>query len=154
MQYPIFLVNGDSLIDAVAQKITTINPTKVYIIGSQGVVSQAIQDQVTQLTSLDSSNIVRLGGADRFETSLAVAQYFNQIGQTTCIATGNNFPDALAGSAYAAKANAPIVLTDSTLSDDEIAYLKTRKITGVTIFGGEGVVSKDIEQQLSQIFAK
>ena len=82
-QYPIFLVNGDSLTDAVAQKITTINPTKVYIIGSQGVVTQSIQDQVTQLTSLGPSNIVRLGGADRFETSLAVAQYFNQTGQTT-----------------------------------------------------------------------
>ena len=154
MQYPIFLVNGDSLTDAVAQKITAINPTKVYIIGSQGVVSQAIQDQVTKLTSLDHSNIVRLGGADRFETSLAVAQFFNQAGQTTCIATGNNFPDALAGSAYAANANAPIILTDSTLSDDAIAYLKTRKMTGVTIFGGAGVVSKDIERELSQILAK
>jgi len=154
MQYPIFLVNGDSLTSEVAQQIISINPTKVYIIGSQGAVSQSVQDQVTKLTSLAPSNIVRLGGTDRFETSLAVAQYFDQSGKDTCIATGNNFPDALAGSVYAANANAPIILTDLTLSDDAIAYLKTRKMTGVTIFGGQSVVSKDIEQELSQILAK
>ena len=154
MQYPIFLVNGDSLTSEVVQQITSINPTKVYIIGSQGAVSQSVQDQVTKLTSLDPSNIVRLGGTDRFETSLAVAQYFDQSGKDTCIATGNNFPDALAGSVYAAKENAPIILTGSTLSDETIAYLKTRKMTGVTIFGGEGAVSKDIEQVLSQMLPK
>lgn len=153
-QYPIFLVNGDSLTSEVAHQITSINPTKVYIIGLQGSVSQSVQDQVTKLTSLDPSNIVRLGGADRLATSLAVAQYFNQSGKDICIATGNNFPDALAGCVYAASENSPIILTGSTLSEDEIAYLKTIKMTGVTIFGGESVVSKDIEQELSQILAK
>jgi putative cell wall-binding protein len=154
MQYPILLVNGDALSDELSQEITSINPTKVYIIGSTGVVSQSIQDQVTQLTSLAPSNIVRLGGTDRFETSLAVAKYFNQPGQDTCIATGNDFPDALAGSVYAAKRNAPIILTNSTLSDDTLAFLKTRKATGITIFGGDGAVSTAVEQQLSQMLAQ
>nr|WP_081468532.1 cell wall-binding repeat-containing protein [Desulfosporosinus orientis] len=43
-----------------------------------------------------AENIIRIGGADRYATSLAIAQYFNSGSQDICIATGNNFPDALA----------------------------------------------------------
>jgi len=53
MQYPIFLVNGNSLSVATAQKISAINPIKVYIIGLKRAVSQEIQDQVSTLTSLN-----------------------------------------------------------------------------------------------------
>jgi len=94
---------------------------------------------------------VRIAGADRYATSLAVAQYFNLSGQNVCIATGNNFPDALAGSVYAANHNAPIILADGSLSDQVMNYLNAKKLTGATIFGGEAVVSKDIEQQLGQL---
>nr|WP_158408351.1 cell wall-binding repeat-containing protein [Desulfosporosinus fructosivorans] len=46
---------------------------------------------------------------DRYAISLAVAQYFDLSGQSVCIATGNNFPDALTGSVYAANFDAPII---------------------------------------------
>ena len=120
----------------------------------QAVISSEAETQVAQITSLDKANIVRIGGVDKYETSIAVARYFNLSGQNICVATGNNFPDALAGSVYAANSNAPIILSDGNLSDDAISYLKTRKMTGATIFGGEAVVSKNIEQILSQIIGK
>lgn len=78
-----------------------------------------------------------------------MAKYFNLSGQNVCIATGNNFPDALTGSAYAANSNAPIILADKALSAGIMDYLKTRNSTQVTIFGGKAVVSKAIEQTLS-----
>ena len=154
MQNPILLVQKDGFSGTVRQEIAAIKPAKVYIIGGQGVISPAVADQVAQLTGLAQANIVRIGGADRYETSLAVAQYFNFAGQNVCVATGNNFPDALAGSAYAANFNAPIILADGSLTDKAMNYLKTRKLTGATIFGGEAVVSKDIEQQLLQLIGK
>ena len=154
MQYPIFLVQTDGINDVVKKKIADINPSKLYIIGLQAVISTAVEDQVSKLTALGKVNIVRLGGVDRFETSLAVAKYFNLSGQNVCVATGNNFPDALTGSVYAANSNAPIILADVNLSDNIMDYLKTRKSTGVTIFGGEAVISKSIEQELSQMLAK
>ena len=60
----------------------------------------------------------------------------------------------LTGSVYAANSNAPIILAYVNLSDKIMDYLKTRKSTGVTIFGGGAVVSKDIEEKLSQIIGK
>lgn len=108
MQTPILLVQKASLSEAAKKTIAEIKPSKVYIIGLQGVISTEVESQVAQITSLDKGNIVRIGGVDRFETSLEVAKYFNLSGQNVCVATGNNFPDALTGSVYAANSNAPI----------------------------------------------
>lgn len=151
MQSPILLVQKDGMSDAVKKKIAEIKPSKVYIVGPQGVISAEVESQVAQITSLDKANIVRIGGVDRFETSLEVAKYLNLAGHNVCLATGNNFPDALAGSVSAALSNAPIILVDVNLSANTKAYLKSRKITGATIFGGEGVLNKEVEQELSNV---
>ncbi|MDI6914482.1 MAG: cell wall-binding repeat-containing protein [Desulfitobacteriaceae bacterium] len=154
MQSPILLVQNDGLSDAVKQEITAIKPAKVYIIGLQGVISTAVENQVAQITGLTQTNIVRIGGADRYETSLAVAKYFNLSGQNVCLATGNDFPDALAGSVYAANYNASIILVDKTLSDNETTYLINRKLPGATILGGEGAVSQNVKQQISELMKR
>jgi putative cell wall-binding protein len=153
-QYPILLVGKDNLADSVKNELAKLKPRKVYIIGGTGVISDAAENRINDLTSLDSNNLVRIGGADRYETSLAVAKYFNLSGKSVCIATGQNFPDALAGSLYAANYNAPILLADGSLSNNEVAYLKSRKVSGISIFGGDGAVSQGIQQQLSQFMGQ
>ncbi|WP_054875732.1 cell wall-binding repeat-containing protein, partial [Oxobacter pfennigii] len=154
MQSPIFLVPKDGLSNDIKEAITKIMPSKVYIIGGTAVISTVVEDQAAQLTSLDKSNVVRIAGQDRYETSLAAAKYFNEAGGSICIATGNNFPDALAGSVYAAKHNSPIMLVDSSLSNSFVEYLKSRKLSGMTLFGGEGAVNKGIEEQLWSLIEK
>ncbi|MTK10971.1 MAG: cell wall-binding repeat-containing protein [Clostridiaceae bacterium] len=153
-QYPILLARRDEISNAIKNEISAINPTKVFIIGLQGSISSAVENNIAQIIPIEKSNITRIGGSDRFETSLKVAKYFNLTGNNMCIATGNGFPDALVGSIYAAKYNAPIMLVGKSLSDNEILYLKDSKLSGVTIFGGEGVVSKDIQQQISELVSK
>jgi len=154
MQYPILLVGKDGISDGVKQKIAELKPIRAYIIGGQAVVGRAVEDQVSELTPLGKRAIVRLSGVDRYETSFAVANYFKLAGQTISVATGKNFPDALAGSAYAANFNAPIILVDDKLSETILKYLKTKEMTGATIFGGEFVISKAVEQQLGQLLGK
>jgi putative cell wall-binding protein len=154
MQSPIFLVPKDGLSNDIKEAIAKIMPSKVYIIGGTGVVSSAVEVQAAQLTSLDQGNIVRIGGQDRYETALAAAKYFNEAGGSLCLATGNNFPDALAGSVYAAKHNAPILLVDGSLSNSLIEYVKARNLNGITLFGGEGAVTKGIEEQIRSLTEK
>lgn len=154
MQYPILLVEKDKISDSIKSKLTQIKPIRVYIIGLQGGVSSAAEEQVAQATSLGKGNIVRIGGADRYETSIAVAKYFNLTGENVCIATGESYPDAIAGSVYSANLNSPMILVGKNLSDNAINYLKTRKITGAKIFGGEAVVSKEIEKKISELIVK
>ncbi|MEL1136549.1 cell wall-binding repeat-containing protein [Desulfitobacterium sp. THU1] len=151
---PILLVGKDKINDAVRQKIAEINPIKVYIVGGEGVLSSQITSQVASITGLSPNKIIRLGGADRYATSLAVAQYFNLPGQSISFATGKNFPDALAGGVFSANHNAPIVLVDEALSADTLSYLKTRTMVGGVLLGGEGVLGKKIEQELSPLIRK
>ncbi|OAA87028.1 cell wall-binding repeat-containing protein [Clostridium coskatii] len=153
-QYPILLVRKNEISDTIKKEISTINPTKVFIIGLQGSIDTEVENTVAQIIPIEKSNITRIGGSDRYETSLEVGKYFKLDGNEACIASGNNFPDALAGSIYAGKHNAPIVLVNTGLSDNQTSYLKDRKLSGATIFGGEGVVDKNIEQQISQIIGK
>lgn len=71
--------------------------------------------------------------------------------QNVCIATGNNFPDALAGSVYAAQHQAPIILVNANLPEQVIYYLETGGLSKAAIFGGEYVVGKGIEDQLRKL---
>lgn len=91
----------------------------------------------------------------RVDTALAIAKanYTGKIGNVI-LATADNYPDALAGSVYAANHNAPIILADGSLSDQAMNYLKTKKLTGAVLFGGEAVVSKNIEQQLRELIGQ
>ena len=150
-QYPILMVNKNEIPEAIKKEISLIKPSKVCIIGEEGAVSAAVEDQVSQTAAIDKTNIVRIGGVDRFETSLKVIQYFGLSGSVACVASGNNFPDALAGSIYAANNNTTIMLIGNSLTKEQKSYLKNAKIKIVTILGGEGSVSKDIEDELTQI---
>lgn len=153
-QYPILLVKKDEIPDTIKSEISKINPTKVFIIGLQGAVSSSVETNISQITPVEKSNVSRIGGTDRYETSIEVSKYFNLTGSQLCLSTGNDFPDSLAGSIFAAKNNAPIILVNKNLTDNEISFLKDRKLSGINIFGGESVVNKDIQQQLSQIIVK
>jgi len=153
-QYPIFLATKDELSELVKKEISAINPGKVYIIGLQRAISTEVEDMVAQTIPIDKGNIIRLGGLDEFDTSLEIAKYFSLSSKYACVATGNNFPDAIAGSIFAAKAKAPIILVDKTLSDSAVTYLRNNGMIGATIFGGEAVVSKEVQQQLAQLVSQ
>ncbi len=161
-QFPILLVPKDGINDAVSKEIVAIKPSKIYIIGLEGAISPAVESQAAGITGLaaEDEDIVRIGGADRYATSLAIAQYFSAGsgvsagGTTICIATGRNFPDALAGSIYAAKRGAPIILADGSLSEEAVNYLESLKVHEAAIFGGTGVVSQSIEQKLRELTKK
>ncbi len=109
---------------------------------------------MSQITGLDQNNIARIGGFDRYDTSLEVAKYFNLSGRCAAIATGNNYPDALTGSIYAARSNASVILTDGSLNDNTKQFLANMKPTQVVIFGGQGVVSKGLEGEFGQLLTK
>ncbi|MFP3423367.1 cell wall-binding repeat-containing protein, partial [Bacillus sp. SIMBA_161] len=52
-------------------------------------------------------------GASRYETNSAIINHFKGsfVGREMFLSTGANYPDALAGSVFAAKTKAPLVLT-------------------------------------------
>ncbi|ADK13672.1 cell wall-binding repeat-containing protein [Clostridium ljungdahlii] len=153
-QYPVLMVKKDEIPDAIKNEISTIKPTKVFIMGMEGAVSEKVQDDISKLAKIDSKDIVRIGGQNRFDTSLKAAQYFNSQGNKVCIASGNDFADALSGSSYAANMGEPIILVNNSLTDDEKSFLQGMKLKGASILGGIGAVSSEIEDEVSKLISK
>lgn len=86
---------------------------------------------------------IRLGGSDRYETSVLVSRATFEPGvDLVYLASGENFPDALAGGAVAGQQEAPVLLTKPSalpgVVEDELARLDPER---VVILGGEGAVS-------------
>ena len=91
-------------------------------------------------------------GADRYATAVAVATAFFAAPTTLGIATGTNFPDALAAGALLAHAGAPLLLTDSgSLPTPTLQYLTSvaSSATSAHIFGGIAVVSESVRTAVS-----
>ena len=118
---------------------------QLYLTTSNGSNS----DQVIRISPA-TPTVERLWGADRFATAAAVSQAAYPGGATNVmVATGRNFPDALAGSAAAGNLAMPVLLVEtdsipaSTLS--EIDRLNPQKIY---VLGGAAVVSDAVRTQL------
>lgn len=153
-QFPVLLTKKNELPEVLKNKLKEINPGKVFIIGLEGAVSQNIESQIAQTINIEPYDIVRVGGQDRYQTSVEIAKKFPLAGSEAGIATGASFPDALAGSVYAARYNAPLILVNNNLSTDIREYLINRKVTRATIFGGEGAVSEEISRGMLQLISQ
>ncbi len=97
--------------------------------------------------------VERLQGPDRYATAAAASQQgFPDGADVVYVATGENFPDALAGGVNAALENGPVLLTTaSTLpaaTRDEIVRLNPAEIV---VVGGTSVVSSAVQSSLAAI---
>ncbi|NMX12631.1 cell wall-binding repeat-containing protein, partial [Mobiluncus mulieris] len=108
-------------------KLKSVGTSKVTIVGGTGAVSQGVED------SLKSAGIqvVRIAGTDRYDTAFKVYDYMKASGKLKLnargepygvfVATGKDFPDALAASAVAAKIGTAVVLADTPEQVNRVA---------------------------------
>jgi putative cell wall-binding protein len=105
------LLAGVSLTDATKAEISRVLPRggAVYVLGGPAAVPASVDATLTGL----GFNVTRLAGADRYGTALAVAHALGDPG-TVMLATGVNFPDALAAGPAAAHLHSAVLLTAGT----------------------------------------
>lgn len=150
---PILMVDGKNGIfdSAVAEEIDRIDSkhdADVYIIGGEGAVSEKV---VTQLKAAGYKNITRIYGQNRFETAVKIARNIDDK-QIAFIANGLNYPDALgAGSAASLYGGAILFTGKDKLDDATRTYLEHIGFDSVVILGGEGAVSKAVENELKTL---
>lgn len=120
---PILLTRPDALSPQVKGALSTFGAKDVIVLGSTGAVSAAVE---TSLSSTVRGEVSRLAGADRYATARTIATYGRTNGLSyscAAIATGGNFPDALAGGAMAGRMGTVLLLTPSTMLDSELAEM-------------------------------
>lgn len=136
---PILLTRSKKLPDSVEKFITTNNESNYYVVGGEASVkNESIQS---------IKNFKRLGGQNRYKTNEAViSEFLNAITfDSTYIANGLAFPDALSGSAAAAKTLSPIILVSNSYDmKNSLLNSKLESIFNMKVLGGTGVISNEL----------
>lgn len=147
--YPVIMTDDIKLPNEAKKILKDIEPNKVFIIGGEGSVKNTVISELQRvIPSLTTSNIIRIGGSNRYNTSLILCKYFKLSSDTAIIANGKNFPDALSGSALAAKENCPVILTDGDSISNQKEYLDSSNYEKLILLGGTGTINEDIEYTL------
>jgi len=142
---PLLLVTKESMPKSIETEIQRLKPQKAYILGGTDVVSDAVAKELDKY----GISVERVYGDDRAATAAKIAKITGAADGKAIIATGLNFPDALAVSPVAAKNGWPILFVyGSVIPSATEEALKEMAITQVDIVGGADVVSPRIEQQL------
>lgn len=144
--YPILLTQPNNIPEQTIRQLIKIKPSKIYVLGGTSVIS----DSVFNSLKVYCSDITRIYGADRYETSLNICKSFKLSNNLTiALATGTDFKDALAGSTVAAKNNIPILLINKDITKVK-QYLDTNQYRNLVILGSTDAVSTDTENALAK----
>src|SRR5438445_6491871 len=98
-----------------------------------------------------SFSFTRLAGADRYGTAAAIATKTFATADTVLVATGQNFPDALAGNYLAGARGAPILLTttNAPVPAATLGALSALHTKNVTLLGLTAAISASVADELS-----
>ena len=135
---PILLVLTDELPEETRAALEALNPQQIFVIGGPAVISDRVMEMLPGAR--------RLSGADRFETSAALAQWFAPGKELFYIATGNDASggaDAITGAALAARRGTGVLLVGNTLPGS-IAQFLGRGVQDAYLFGGQSAISASV----------
>ncbi|TDL31326.1 peptidase S8 [Jeotgalibacillus sp. S-D1] len=135
---PLLLTSSSSLPKAVKDEIKRLKAKKVVVIGGNSVISTNVEKEIKALGITDIS---RISGKDRYETSVNIAK---QLGASdkVVVATGESFADALSIAPVAASLDMPILLTKkSSAPASVIQYVKSAKFKQSFVIGGSSVIT-------------
>jgi putative cell wall-binding protein len=148
---PILLVRRDSIPQTTQDELTRLQPKQIVVVGGEGVVSQNVFNQLDAFTD---GFLQRIQGPDRYATAAALSKaVYPSTAQLAFIATGRNFPDALAAGPAAAQESGPILLVPGqgplpASVKNEIGRLKP---TQLVVLGGLGAIDHNELEQLDAL---
>lgn len=151
---PVLLTPTTTLHETTSATLDDLDIQTVIVAGGPDAVSEAVVDAV----EAKGINVIRLGGANRQETSVLMAEFgvqnFGLLASHANIARGDAFPDALAGGAHAGDLEmSPIILTaGDTLGAPAEQWLSSHCATLETlhVFGGTEAVPPTVSAEALQ----
>lgn len=101
-------------------------------------------------TFVTEPGVTRISGETRYDTATNIAnEGWSEGASEIVLATGQNFPDALAAGSLAYSLGAPILLTTKdALPGSVIKFIQDKGVNKVTIIGGTEAVSSQVETYL------
>jgi len=151
--YPIFLSDADGIPAGTTECMDALGVTNLLVLGGTGVVPAGVS-----AAGMEGLEVERLGGMNRYGTSLAVATWgaenLDMHWNRLALATGENFPDALAAGAAQGQFSALMLLTPSDYLDSTTAAgIAAHKIEigNVVFVGGPNAVSDSVRAEVANL---
>ncbi|PKQ36643.1 MAG: hypothetical protein CVT59_11760 [Actinobacteria bacterium HGW-Actinobacteria-1] len=153
---PILLTSPVSLSTHTSAALADLDIESGWVIGSTSAVSESVKAAVDGvLVANGGSASGRWWGTNRYETARAVAEggvdegfaYWDYIG----VATGQNFPDALAGGVCAGANGGVVALTSPTSLPTSTAGMLSAqgaRVMRIDIYGGPSAVSTQVRDAI------
>jgi putative cell wall-binding protein len=156
---PILLTARDRVPRATRTALTELDPAIVYAVGGSRSVGEAVIDELATRWRVE-----RLAGNDRYATSARLAAEMGArpagasgIGtlgglRTAVVATGGQFPDALAAGPLAYARGLPVLLVEPDGVPTAVrSALEELGVQQVLVVGGQRAVSGEVEETLVRL---
>lgn len=144
---PVLLTEPAWLPPATVAELTRLRPARIIVAGGPGVVSDSLMSALQAY----SASVTRQSGPDRYSTAAAIsAATFGTNVPVAYVATGRNFPDALAGGAAAGTLRGPVLLVGPNeipaATASELLRLAPARIV---VAGGSAIISDAVLNALT-----
>lgn len=145
----LLLTHPSKLLASTAAELKRLQPEEIVVVGGRA----ALGDGVLSAAKSYSPSVRRVGGADRYATSLLLAKgsFSGSATPNVVLATGRDFPDALSAAAAAAALHHPLLVVDglkANLPAGVTALLGALNVRSALVVGGNGAVSAGISDEL------
>lgn len=145
---PVLLTQPDRLPAATSEALTLLEPQRVVLLGGTAAISAQVEAEVAGQVG----EVTRIGGADRYATAAELSASSAAGADLVFLATGEDYPDALAAAAIAGDREIPVLLTRNAgvpaATSAELERLQPRRIV---VFGGDAAVSADQDADLADL---
>lgn len=141
-QAPVLLVRQNAVPEVIEARIKALAPHRIVVLGGPAAVSSGVIETLRPL----STEVQVIDGDNRYATAAELSKAEHPEGAATVyLASGVNYPDALAGGAAAATSDSPILLTrPDALPEETLAELKRLAPKKIVVLGGTSAISSDV----------
>ncbi|WP_066041666.1 cell wall-binding repeat-containing protein [Herbiconiux solani] len=144
---PVLLTQRDSISDNTLERISRMGADRVVILGGPSSVSPVVQNALLAR----GLTVDRIGGADRYEVSAAIAGATFNTAPVVFVASGELAADSLSAGAGAGK-DSPVLLTQKdTVPQVVLDRIRALQPGRIVVVGGVNTVAETAVQQLNAV---
>ncbi|MFP5327897.1 MAG: cell wall-binding repeat-containing protein, partial [Acidimicrobiia bacterium] len=146
---PMLLTEANALPPATGAALRNLAPGRIVLLGGPLAVGEAVENALREIAPT-----TRISGGDRYATAAAVVRdAFQGPVPALAVATGEAFPDALAGVPVASSLGGPLVLVPKSapLPAAVRALIESLRPGAIRVLGGEGAVPAEVEEALAEL---
>lgn len=137
-QAGLLLTKKDQLPSEAQAAIKDLNHDSFQIVGGENSIQESLATSIAN--QYQYARHTRISGNNRYETSAKIGERL--VSSTVILASGENFPDALAASTLAQKIDSPILLVSKDKIDQSVIdYFKKHNIKKALVVGGQLSIS-------------